>query len=274
MTDTAHTPPASRHDVLDETAYTFYRRGLATLSDAQIPFLVGGAYAFERYTGIVRQTKDFDIFVYPHDAERALQTLATAGCHTDLTFPHWLGKAFCGEYFIDLIFNSGNGLCPVDDEWFAHAPEDRVLDVPVCLSPPEEMIWTKAFVAERERYDGADIAHILRARGPELAWPRLLRRFAEHWRLLLSHLVLFGYIYPGERGHIPEWVMRELWQRLQQEQQSPPPDQRVCRGTFLSREQYLVDIMRWGYQDARLIPRGAMTQEEIDHWTAAIDEKR
>jgi hypothetical protein len=29
-------------------------------------------------------------------------------------------------------------------------------DVPVIFCPPEEMIWSKAFVMERERYDGAD----------------------------------------------------------------------------------------------------------------------
>ena len=52
---------------------------------------------------------------------------------------------------------------------------------------------------ERERYDGADIAHLLRARADQLAWRRLLRRFGPHWRVLLGHLVLFGFVYPGER---------------------------------------------------------------------------
>jgi hypothetical protein len=274
MTEHPHTLPGSRRDVLEPHEDSFYRQGLVSLQEAQIPFLVGGAYALERYTGIVRRTKDIDIFIYPRDCDRAFQVLSTAGYHTNLTFPHWLGKAFRGEYFIDIIFNSGNGLCPVDNEWFEHAPEDRVLDIPVRLCPPEEIIWTKAFIEERERYDGADIAHILRACGRDLAWPRLLRRFGTHWRLFLSHLVLFGFIYPSERSQIPSWVIQDLLYRLQTEQQSTPPEKRLCQGTLLSREQYLIDIMRWGYRDARLIPEGAMTQEEIDHWTAAIEEKR
>jgi hypothetical protein len=29
----------------------------------------------------------------------------------------------------------------------------------------------------------------------------------------------------------------------------------------------------WGYQDARLEPRGCMTADEITHWTAAIAKK-
>lgn len=273
MTKHTRIPPSLSQESSEQDTYAFYRQGLRTLQDVHIPFLVGGAYAFERYTGIIRRTKDLDLFIYPRDRDRAFRALSAAGFHTDLTFPHWLGKAFSGEYFIDLIFNSGNGICRVDDEWFAHAPEDHVLGLPVRLCPPEEMIWSKSFIEERERYDGADIAHILRACGKDLAWPRLLRRFDSHWRLLLSHLVLFGFIYPGERSHIPDWVMQDLLNRLQHEQQSASPEKPVCQGTLLSREQYLVDIMRWGYHDARLTPKGTLTQEEIDHWTAAIEEK-
>ena len=64
--------------------------------------------------------------------------------------------------------------------------------------PVEEMIWSKAFLMERERFDGADVLHLMRARQKEINWPRLLSRFGEHWRVLLSHLVLFPYVYPNE----------------------------------------------------------------------------
>jgi hypothetical protein len=269
----AQLPLPARDDVLDPRARAFYHRGLKTLNEAGVPFLVGGAYAFERYTGIVRCTKDFDIFVHARDCDRALVTLTRAGYHTDLTFPHWLGKAFCGEYFIDIIFGSGNGACPVDDEWFEHAIGSNIFDIPVSLCPPEEMIWSKAFVEERERYDGADIAHLLRACSMRLSWPRLLRRFDPHWRVLLSHLVLFGFVYPAERDRIPEWVMQELLYRLSHELRTTPPGEPLCQGTLLSREQYLMDTLQWGYQDARLVPKGTLTQEEVDHWTAAIEKK-
>src|SRR5580765_5704337 len=88
----------------------FYQRAMRTLREADVPFLVGGAYAFERYTGIARHTKDFDIFVRPTDLDHTLETFAAAGYHTELSFPHWLGKAFCGGDFIDVIFASGNGV--------------------------------------------------------------------------------------------------------------------------------------------------------------------
>jgi hypothetical protein len=274
MTKPLQRLPLSYPHSAEPAAHAFYRQGLRTLIDHHIPFLVGGSYAFERYTEIVRRTKDFDLFVYPRDCDRVLQALAGAGYRTDLTFPHWLGKAFCDDNFIDVIFNSGNGICRVDDEWFAHAIEDRVLDMPVRLCPPEEMIWSKAFIQERERYDGADIAHMLRACSTQLAWPRLLQRFDEHWRVLFSHLVLFGFIYPAERAQIPEGVMHDLLSRLQQESSEAAADERLCQGTLLSRAQYLVDILHCRHQDARLLPKGTMTQEEVDHWTAAIDENK
>jgi hypothetical protein len=251
----------------------FYCQALRTLREAKVPFLVGGAYAFERYTGIARHTKDFDIFLRPEHLDRAMDVFSAAGYHTELSFPHWLGKAFCSGDFIDVIFSSGNGLARVDDEWFEHAVEAEVLGMPLRLSPPEEMIWSKAFILERERYDGADVAHVLRAQAEHLDWERLLRRFGANWRVLLSHLTLFGFIYPCERDKIPASVMEDLLGRLQAELGAPSAAERVCQGTLVSREQYLVDVERWGYADARLQPRGNMTRQDVDHWTAAIDSK-
>ncbi len=207
---------------LDREATRFYQTALRRLIDNEIDFLVGGAYALERHTGIVRHTKDFDIFVRPNDARRTLKTLEQAGYQTDLPFPHWLGKAFHGEYFIDVIFNSGNGLCRVDEDWFANALDEVVLDIPVRVCPVEETIWQKSFILERDRCDSADVAHLLRFCAHTLDWTRLLRRYSRHWRVLLAHLILFGFIYPSERGMIPKWVMDELALRLRSDTQSAP----------------------------------------------------
>jgi hypothetical protein len=243
---------------------------IGALQLAGVPFLVGGAYAFGRYTGILRHTKDFDIFVRPCDVPRTLATLKAAGGVTELTFPHWLGKARHGDDCIDIIFSSGNGLSTVDDEWFAHALADEVLSLTVSLIPPEEMLWSKAFVMERERYDGADINHLLRATAANLDWNRLLRRFAEHWPVLLSYLILFDYVYPAEARNIPACVMGELLQRLAIERADPVPA-RITRGPFISREQYLIDTTEWGYPDPRLLQNGgAMTGASVQHWTDAI----
>jgi hypothetical protein len=253
----------------DAEALEFYQDVLEELGSSDIPFLVGGAYALHHHTGIVRHTKDLDIFVRPADAPRVLDVLAAAGHHVEMTFTHWLGKAFSGDSFVDVIFSSGNGMCPVDDDWFAHAETVQVLGTSAPLCPAEEMIWQKAFIQERERFDGADINHLLRSCGRRLDWARLLTRFGEHYRVLLSHLILFGYVYPAEQDAIPRDVLRGLTERLLVEK--PPDNNMLCRGPILSRQQYLMDTEGWGYRDARLPPIGRLTPEQITHWTAGIE---
>lgn len=249
-----------------------YRTALEMLNRSGVPYMVAGSFAFQYYAGISRSTKDFDIFVRPRDLQRVLDVLTQVGFKTEVAFRHWLAKARHADKLMDIIFNSGNGVAEVDDEWFAHAVNEEVLGVPVKLSPAEEMIWSKSLIMERERYDGADVAHLLRHCSGLLNWDRLVRRFGPHWRVLLSHLVLFGFIYPGERALIPSSVIRDLVNRLTAELEEPTRNTKVCQGTLLSRAQYLVDLDEWGYEDARLAPRGAMTAEQIAEWTAAIDD--
>lgn len=246
-----------------------HRRSVVALQDAEIPFLIGGAYVVEVYTGVSRRTKDFDLYLRPQHVDLALDALKRAGYKTEKTFPHWLAKAERGRDCIDLIFRAGNGLCEVDDSWFERARDAELLGLPIKLCAPEEMIWMKAYIMERERFDGADIAHILNTCAEQLDWPHLVRRFGPDWRVLLSHLVLFGYIYPSERRRIPAAVMNNLIVRLQKEAKTTERE-RLCRGTLLSRKQYLMDVEEWGFRDARLAKRVHMDQKDIAHWTKAI----
>ena len=248
----------------------FYVDALTLLQVSGIPFLVGGTFAFSRYTAIDRATKDVDVFVRPSDMARTLGVFRDAGYTSRLVHRHWLAKVSRSEKYLDVIFNSGNGVAEVDDEWFTYAAESEVLGLRLQLCPLEEMIWSKAFVQERERFDGADVLHLLRA-GHDLNWPRLLSRFGDHWPVLLSHLVLFRFAYPDQRDGVPAVVMEDLTRRLIEQRQDS--FNRVCYGTLLSREQYLFDIEELGYLDARVHPRGAMTRLETDLWTDAIQKK-
>src|SRR5207247_10753488 len=187
----------------------FYGDALMRLSDAGIPYLIGGAFAFAQYAKIERDTKDLDVFVRRRDCRRALALLDEAGYRTELPFPHWLGKVYSDGHLIDMIFSSGNGVASVDDLWFTHEGEAEIFGVKVRLCPAEEMIWSKAFVQERERFDGADVMHLIRALGPTLDWARLIARFGDHLRLRLSIIVLFGFVYPAHRLQIPALVLPE-----------------------------------------------------------------
>jgi hypothetical protein len=244
-----------------QQARDFYLRSLQILDDAHIDYLVGGGFAMKHHTGIVRDTKDLDLFVYPGASRKAVDALGAAGFKTEWPWPHFLARATSDTgAFIDIIYNSGNGLSPVDDEWFSHAEEGDFLDRRVRLVPAEEIITSKSFVMERDRFDGADVAHLILRKGRRFDWERLLRRFKGHERILLAHLLMFGYVYPSELQIVPGRVIGELEKRVRAE---PQITEKICRGTFLAQHQYQIDVHQWGYVDARLQPIGPLRADDL-----------
>jgi hypothetical protein len=245
----------------EESTARFYVDVLKQLDRAQVPYAVGGGYAMAHYTGIARNTKDLDLFIKPEDRDRTLTTLAAAGYKTEFFYPFWIAKALSGDAFVDLLYSSGNGVCVVDDLWFEHGVRSDVLGYQTLLVPAEEQLWSKAFVQDRDRFDGADVIHLILGRGRKFDWERLLWRFRTHEPVLLAHLLLFRYAYPTERDAVPDWVM----QRLQDASADmPAPHAKVTRGPFLAQRSYGVPVRDWGFIDGRLQPHGPLTQEEID----------
>jgi hypothetical protein len=243
---------------------------LEVLQLGSVPHLVGGAYALAHYTHVPYETKDLDLFLRRVDFDRARRVLEDEGYRAGVVFPHFLGKVQDGAMFVDLIFGSGNGVVSVDDRWFERASPGTTLGLPVRFCSAEDILWSKAFIMERERFDGGDVAHLLLATAGRLDWTYLIERFGPNWRVLLAHLVLFGFIYPGRRSLVPAGVMEGLLDRLRHDPDEPAD--RLCRGGVLSRRQYLLDLNELGMRDARLVPDGTMTREEIDTWTEAADE--
>ena len=106
------------------------------------------------------------------------------------------------------------------------------------------------------RFDGADVAHILRRQGRTLDWQRLLDRMGPEWEVLLAHLVNFRFVYPAERDVVPAWLLHELLARLGHSQSEVGRGRRepaapVCRGTLFTPHDYVPDVTAWGYADAR-----------------------
>jgi hypothetical protein len=64
--------------------------------------------------------------------------------------------------------------------------------------------------------------------------------------------------------------MEELLRRLSVSRPNLQND--ICYGTLVSREQYLHDVERLKYRDAREQPDGSMTREQIEIWTSAIEK--
>jgi hypothetical protein len=263
-TPAGETMTPQQHETItpqQQQARDFYLRAMQVLDEAGVEFLVGGGFAMKHHTGIVRDTKDLDVFVYPGASRKAVDALAAADFKTEWPWPHFLARATSDTgAFIDILYNSGNGLAPVDEEWFNHAEEGDLLDRRVRLVPAEEIVVSKSFVMERDRFDGADVAHLMLRKGRRFDWARLLRRFAGHERVLLAQLLMFGYVYPCERDIIPAKVLDELQQSIRDE---PKVTDKICRGTFLAQHQYQIDVHQWGYTDARLQPLGPLRADDL-----------
>ena len=112
-----------------------------------------------------------------------------------------------------------------------------------------EFVWSKMFVQDRLRYDGADVAHMILKRHEQIDWRRLLNHMELHWEVLLMHLLNFRYIYPSERDSVPQWLFDELLERLGVQNSIPPPGMRVCRGRIFSPRDYKTDVNEWGFSE-------------------------
>lgn len=247
-------------DLPEQSAPHFYGRALDALDAAGVRYLIGGGFAFTHHTGIQRPTKDLDIVVRPGESRYALDTLEAAGNRVEWPWPHFLARVLSdGDHFIDILYNSGNGLTEVDDEWFEHAVCADLLERSVLLIPPEELLWSKCFVQERDRFDGADVAHLILHCGERFDWERLLRRSVGHDGVLLAHLILYNYIYPTE-PRVPPRIIDELNRRVAQQ---PPTEHRICRGTNLAPHQYRHDVEHAGFLDGRRQPHGPLRADEI-----------
>ncbi|WP_224249715.1 nucleotidyltransferase [Hyalangium gracile] len=224
-------------------------RALQLLREAGVPFVVGGAYAYTHYTGLQRETKDLDLFLRKADADRAIDVFEANGWRTERNTHGWLHKAFWDDSLVDFIFSAGNGIAQVDDAWVEHGVEGEVLGQRCLISPVEEIIWSKAFVLERERFDGTELNHLILAAGERMDWNRLFQRFERYWEVLLGHLMFFRFAYPSDRERVPAWLMWGLLSRAFDSVRGGNWSGKLCRGRLLSQPGYQIDVDEWGYED-------------------------
>jgi hypothetical protein len=234
---------------LDEDTRLSFQLALSALLAERAQFLVAGAFATNHHTGLWRDTKDMDVFCKPSWAGRVLDILARAGFAARVEEQHWLGKATKAGVLVDVIWGSGNWAGPVDDHWFEHARVGHVIGVEVPIASAEDIILSKAWVAGRERYDGADICHLIRSCGRDFDWDDLVSRFGVHWELLLQYLVLYRFVYPDDRNIVPPSLVRELAGRIGTDAEIA--DGLSFRGPLVDRYAYLHDLRHEGRVDPR-----------------------
>ncbi len=235
-------------NIFSQEQILFYKEALQLLNKHEIPYLLGGAFALCQYTGISRNTKDIDLFCKAGDYQHVLKFLKDNGYEVEVTDARWLAKVYKDGYFIDIIFNTTNNLCPVDDSWFDHAPEATLFDLSVHCVAPEDLIWCKMYIQDRDRFDGADINHMILKKGKDLDWAHLLNRMEQHWHLLLSHLLTFQFVYPSERDIIPRPFFNDLLRRAKEQFDLPPSKNKVCLGPVIDHSSYEIDVLEWDFK--------------------------
>lgn len=221
---------------------------LQHLLERKVPFVVSGAFALQAHTGIWRDTKDLDLFIPARHVPGAMDSLREQGFECEVADPVWLAKAHTGEYFVDLITGMSNAVIVVDQSWVDRGVTRNVFGLQVKVLAPEELVASKLFVTRRERFDGADIAHVLRGAAARMDWDRMLQLVGEHWEMLLWSVLLFHYIYPRDQQAVPQRIWDDLLGRLK-ESLAHPDARAPFRGSLIDPMMFAIDVNEWGMEN-------------------------
>jgi hypothetical protein len=240
--DTSHFEPPPE-------AVDFYVESLRLLKESGVPFLLSGTYALSCFTGIVRPTKDLDVFCKPSDAPKILAFFKDHGYEIEIEDERWIGKVWRGDNFFDVIYNISSANIAITDEWFEVVHEAEVYGTRVRVTPPTQFILSKLFLQTRYRYDGADVVHTILRKHDQIDWKWLLTAMELYWEVLLINILNFRFVYPTERDLVPRWLFEELIERLLAQDKMPPAGVKICRGRALSPTDFVIDVSEWGFAD-------------------------
>jgi hypothetical protein len=201
-------------DAVSTEQWGVYARAMDALRSAGVPFMLGGGFALAAFTGRWRDTKDIDFYIRPADRDRAVRALAGAGFkdyYPVLAYDRkWIYRSTRGDMIVDIIWAMANQRAQVDDSWFERAGTLKLREQRLQILPPEEFMWCKLYILQRDHCDWTDVFNLLYARGPSLDWGHLITRLEEDTPLLRALLNIYGWLCPRYVLKLP----RSLWGRL------------------------------------------------------------
>lgn len=204
-----------------------------------------GVRAARAYGNLPRYQGQLDLFLTAQNAETALKLLREEGFECEVCDPVWLFKVHRSGFFIDLITGMSNATIVVDDTWIEHSIPAVVHEVTTRVLAAEDLLVSKLFVTRRERFDGADIAHVIYGSRGKLDWQRILQLTGENWEILLWNLVLFRYVYPAQTQYVPTELWRDLLRRFEHVIAHPDSGARF-RGSLIDDKMFAIDLNEWG----------------------------
>jgi hypothetical protein len=221
---------------------TLFGATLRRLRARRIPILLAGGYVFSHYSGLWRGTKDLDFLVGEADFVRSIEVLQGLGLRdyyeVETYDRSWIYRAYQptggAPLIVDAIYRFPNRVDAVDASWFARGVPGQFAGEAVRFVAPEDLIWMKLFIVQRERCDWPDLLNIIRGQRGQLDWEHLLRRAGEHWRLLGALVDVYDWLSPRERDFIPDGFRAELNRR-----RLTPEAPRGTRATFFDSRPWL-----------------------------------
>ncbi len=152
------------------------KKGVSTLREAGVPFLVGGSLAFWARGG-PEYVGDLDFVVKPQDAARAVEALVAAGFERQDAPEEWLHKVRDGDTDIDLIF--GPTGVDVTDEVIARGDQVDVLGMSMPLMALEDIFSTKLLSLKEHYMDYEGLLPFARALREQVDWADVRERTRE-----------------------------------------------------------------------------------------------
>lgn len=207
-------------DLFEDQDREHYQEALSAFTDANIPFMLGGAFAIYHYTGWWRHTHDIDVYVTPDHVQRAIEALDSVGfkdigeqAEGDRAWIYHAGKH---ALVFDVIYRFANMPNYVAPDWIERASPGEFLGMDLLFLPLEELIWVKIYVINRHRCDWPDIMRLIKRQCKCVNWNRLMDMLGENWLLLAGLVDLFDWQHPDCLDCIPDFVREEFANRRKQ----------------------------------------------------------
>jgi hypothetical protein len=201
-------------ELIPDEQWTVYRDAIACVRKTGLPFMLGGGFALAAYTGRWRNTKDIDFYVLPGQRRSFIDAITNAGFtdyYDQWAYDRgWIYRGFRDGTIVDLIWSMANRRAEAQPSWFEHAREIVVRDEPLKLIAPEELLWCKMYVMQRDHSDWPDVLNLLYAVGPDMDWTRVLDNVREDLPVLRAILMIFGWLCPSRAAEFPQSLKRRL----------------------------------------------------------------
>ena len=200
--------------VIPAEDWKLYKSVIDKFREIGIRFAIGGGLAFSEYSGRARNTKDIDLYIFPCDREKAIAAVLSLGFEDyyekEPYDRSWIFRSCQADVIVDIMWTAPNHRMTVDPRWLTRGRDACIHGSLVKFLPPEELIWAKIYVLQRDRCDWPDLLNILHAAGPMLDWRHLVDRVGKDAPLLAALLSTYRWMCPERALKLPVWI----WDRL------------------------------------------------------------